>query len=137
MSKYFIVKAKCGHVGKSMFIPMNFAIYAENGKEAASVTRKMPGVKRDHPDAILSVTEITLEEYNTAKQLSKNDPYWQKENMGIKSNQIMFFPRLMFETRRNTEKTNKRESRKFRYRRASQYERSLCNDIAREYGLVV
>lgn len=33
--KYFMVIAKCGHVGRKNYIPVKFAVVAESGKEAA------------------------------------------------------------------------------------------------------
>jgi len=137
MTKYFIVKCKCGHVGKTMYLPMDFAIYAENAKEAALIARKKRGVKHDHPDAVISVNEVSVGEYFTALQLLKKDSYWKKDKNGIKTNQAEFFSRLEPETQRKAVYSNKIATRKFRYRKACQYEMSLSKDIASEYGLVI
>ena len=148
MRNYYIVTAKCGHVGKNMYIPLDFAIWAENAREAASIARQRPGVKCSHPDAILAVKKITKEEYYKVKQPLKDDFYWHKDAMSTKSNQAIFFTMLMPETthhavhkraisQRNIEKVNKIASRQFRYRKILQLERSLCSDIAREYGVSV
>ncbi len=53
--RYFIVTAKCGHVGRDNYIPIDFAVKAESASKAASYARDLPRVKHDHKDAILSV----------------------------------------------------------------------------------
>ncbi|MGN1295062.1 MAG: hypothetical protein ACI4U5_01505 [Bacilli bacterium] len=73
--KYFMVIAKCGHVGRKNYIPVKFAVVAESGKEAAKKVRQFPRVKHDHKDAILDVKCITLEEFLEIKEINDNDPY--------------------------------------------------------------
>ena len=73
--KYFMVIAKCGHVGRKNYIPIKFAVVAESGKEAAKKVRQFPRVKHDHKDAILDVRCITLEEFLEIKEINNNDPY--------------------------------------------------------------
>ena len=75
MNKYYSVTAKCGHVGKRYFIPIEFAIRAESAKEAARIARDMPRVKHNHKDAIQSVREISREEYIDLRQRNDSDPY--------------------------------------------------------------
>lgn len=75
MNKYYSVTAKCGHVGKRYFIPIEFAIRAESAKEAARIARDMPRVKHNHKDAIQSVREISREEYIALRQRNDSDPY--------------------------------------------------------------
>ena len=72
---YFMVIAKCGHVGRKNYIPVKFAVVAESGKEAAKKVRQFPRVKHDHKDAILDVRCITLEEFLEIKEINDNDPY--------------------------------------------------------------
>ena len=73
--KYFMVIAKCGHVGRKNYIPVKFVVVAESGKEAAKKVRQFPRVKHDHKDAILDVRCITLEEFLEIKEINNNDPY--------------------------------------------------------------
>ena len=73
--KYFMVIAKCGHVGKKNYIPVKFTVVAESGKEAAKKVRQFPRVKHDHKDAILDVRCITLEEFLEIREINENDPY--------------------------------------------------------------
>ena len=61
--KYYMVIAKCGHVGKKHYVPIKFAVIAEDGKEAAKMVRQFPRVKHNHKDAILSVNKIDYERY--------------------------------------------------------------------------
>lgn len=73
--KYFMVIAKCGHVGRKNYIPIKFAVVAESGKEAAKKVRQFPRVKHNHKDAILDVRCITLEEFLEIKEINDNDLY--------------------------------------------------------------
>ena len=73
--KYFMVIAKCGHVGRKNYIPIKFAVVAESGKEAAKQVRQFPRVKHSHKDAILDVRCITLEEFLEIKEINAKEPY--------------------------------------------------------------
>ena len=73
--KYFMVIAKCGHVGRKNYIPVKFAVVSESGKEAAKKVRQFPRVKHNHKDAILDVRCIKLEEFLEIKEINENDPY--------------------------------------------------------------
>ncbi len=72
---FYEVVAKCGHVGRSCYIPITFGIEAENGKEAAWKARYMPRVKHDHKDAILSVREIEEDRYLEINETYLEDLY--------------------------------------------------------------
>ncbi len=78
--KYFKVTAKCGHVGKGKYIPITFAICAENGKEAAAFARLLPRVKHDHKDAILNCEMVSYAEYYEILEKNNNDPYLHCKN---------------------------------------------------------
>lgn len=71
--KYYIVTAKCGHVGRGYYIPIDFPVKAESKTEAAKIARNFPRVKHHHKDAILDCREVSFEEYNTARV--KNQAY--------------------------------------------------------------
>ena len=75
--KYYAVTTKCGHVRKSRYVEVTFAIAAESGKEAAKIGRFMPRVKHDHPMAIVNVVKISYEEYLELKENNSNDLYLQ------------------------------------------------------------
>jgi hypothetical protein len=71
----YAVNAKCGHVGRHRYMPITFPVCAETRKEAAKVVRSFPRVKHDHKNAILSVRQISLSEYNELIDINNNDPY--------------------------------------------------------------
>ncbi len=73
--KYYIVTAKCGHVGRDYYIPIDFPIRAESRTEAAKIARNMPRVKHHHKDAILGCREVLFEEYKVVCEKNKTDAY--------------------------------------------------------------
>lgn len=73
--KYFQVTAKCGHLGRLRYIPINFAIYAENAHEAAQYAKRLPRVKKQCKDAILACVEITHEEYMALLDANRRESY--------------------------------------------------------------
>ena len=72
---YYEVIAKCGHVGKKHYIPVKFAVIAEDGEEAAKMVRDFPRVKHSHKDAILNVNKIDCERFQEIVEMNHNDPY--------------------------------------------------------------
>lgn len=77
---YYIIKVKMGHVGRNKYLPMDLAIKAKNGKEAAMIAKNHPGVKRNHKDWCLTIPKkVSLEKYLKQVEINKNDPYWNKE----------------------------------------------------------
>jgi hypothetical protein len=79
-NRYYIVTAKCGHVRKANYMPIDFPVVASNGKEAAAIARQLPRVKHDHKDAILRVREVSLDEYTRQSFINKNDPFLRISN---------------------------------------------------------
>ena len=73
--RYFMVTAKCGHVGKDFYIPIDFPIRADSAKEAAAAARSLPRVKHHHKDAILSVMEVSYADYEDLRYVNSFDPY--------------------------------------------------------------
>ncbi len=80
MNMYKVV-CKCGHVGRGNYVKIAFPVVAESKKEAAVIGRMIPRVKHHHKDAILSVVEITKEEYLMLEDMNKNDPYLKCKNI--------------------------------------------------------
>lgn len=72
---YYKVIAKCGHVGKKHYVPVKFAVIAEDSKEAAKMARDFSRVKHDHKDAILNVSKIDYERFQEIVEMNRNDPY--------------------------------------------------------------
>lgn len=77
---YYKVICKCGHVGRKHYVPIQFAIIAENGTEAAKIGRNLPRVKHQHKDAVLNVIKINYEDYLELKEINNNDPYLKCKN---------------------------------------------------------
>ncbi len=75
--RYFKVTAKCGHVGRSHYVPISFPVAASCGKEAAAIARWYPRVKHHHPDAIINCEEIDREQYGILLKANSLDPYLQ------------------------------------------------------------
>lgn len=79
--KYFAVECKCGHVGsKQYYIPITFAVMANDGREAANAARNFPRCKHHHKDCILSVEEISYAEYLKLLAANMEDPYLHCSN---------------------------------------------------------
>ena len=72
---YYLVTAKCGHVGKGKYREVDFPIIADSKKEAAQRCLTFPKVKRHLKNAISGVIEITSYEYNIKKEENSNDVY--------------------------------------------------------------
>lgn len=73
--KYYQVEAKCGHVGITNYIIIKFAIIANSKKEAAKIAREIPRVKHHQKDAIVSVEEISFEQYKYVLEDNQKDAY--------------------------------------------------------------
>ena len=75
--KYFMVTAKCGHVGRGFYYEGKFFTKAKSGKEAALKVRYFPRVKHDHKDAILSVIELDYINFVIGKIIMQDNPYFK------------------------------------------------------------
>ncbi len=113
LKKYFMVIAKCGHVGKKNYIPIKFAVAAESGKEAAKKAREYSRVKHDHKDAILDVKEINYEDFLEIREMNNNDPYL-KCHSRQEQNQIKGLEERMEIDNHNTKKEYDKVARKSR-----------------------
>jgi transposase len=71
----YVVTAKCGHVGKNKYIPIDFPIKAESMKEAAERIRNRPRVKHHHKDAILSIIKVDPEIFIQVVEANNSDLY--------------------------------------------------------------
>lgn len=111
--KYFMVIAKCGHVGRKNYIPIKFAVVAESGKDAAKKVRQFPRVKHNHKDVILDVRCITLEEFLEIKEINNNDPYL-KCHSRQEQNQIVNLAERMVADIHNVKQEFDKQARKDR-----------------------
>ena len=103
--RYFEVTAKCGHVGKGYYIPICFAIVAKDGKHAALITREKARVKHDHKDAILSVKQLTFEEFMILRSQNDADPYLHCKNIQQQRGIENLSDRLIPEKRKEQKRT--------------------------------
>jgi len=78
---YFLVEAKCGHVGRNYYILKKFPVRAVDGKTAAEIIRWTPRVKHHHKDAIRSCIKVTFKEYITWININRLDPYFASNNI--------------------------------------------------------
>lgn len=72
---YYLVKAKCGHVGRGKYIEKNFPIYANSKKEAARIVLNKARVKKHLKDAIISIIEINESDFIEYVEINSNDLY--------------------------------------------------------------
>lgn len=89
--KYFMVTAKCGHVGKNNYYKCTLFLKAENGRAAAKIARDCPRVKHDQKDAILSVTEIDSIVFEAGRELNHSIHYFTCESI---QEQRMYFSEI-------------------------------------------
>lgn len=113
--RYFEVEAKCGHVGKTNCVWIRFAIYAEDKKEAARITRQKRRVKRNHPDAIGYVKEIDFESFMVLKDENDADPYLHCKSKR-EQNQIEGFSARIEPDEFNIRKRKKKNTRNVEYK---------------------
>ena len=72
---YYLVYAKCGHVGKGNYLEVAFPVYAKTAHDAAQIVLKRPKVKKHLKNAITSVEEINYEDYLNELESFKNNEY--------------------------------------------------------------
>ena len=96
--KYYIVIAKCGHVGRRHYIPVAFGVCANSGKDAAARARFLPRVKHNFKDAILFVKEVDKGTYLKRRTINFYDLYLNiEDNTENKIVEHFLYPRLFDE----------------------------------------
>jgi len=126
MKKYFSVKTKCGHVGKYHCVWINFAIYAESAKEAASKVREIGRVKRHHKDFINSIEKLDFDTFMKLKAQNDADPYLHCKSVQEQRAIEGFEERIEldeYNIARRYQKTSKKESLGFRVKRSQTREK--------------
>jgi len=79
--KYFIVTARCGHVGgPKYYIPVDFPVRATTAAEAAERTRWFPRVKHHHVNAIIRVEKTDSETFYNLVAKNETSPYLSAKN---------------------------------------------------------
>lgn len=130
MKKYYSVKAKCGHVGRSKCIYIVFPVMAENGSEAATRVRKFGRVKHDHKDAIAEVNCISYSEYRLLKEQNKKDQYLHCHNIQDQRRIPNFDERIQDDQYLlSSEKEKDKKNLRYRQKRAKILERDFMRQI--------
>ena len=135
MKKYFSVKTKCGHVGKFHCVWIDFAVAAENAKEAAEKVKQYGRVKRHQKSCIESVAKIDFEDFMMLKAKNDADPYLHCKSVQEQRAIEGFEERIElddYNIARFSKKTTKKESLEFRVKRANAKEKSHKRAL-REY----
>ena len=73
--KYYLVDAKCGHVGARKYIVKTFPVVASSKSEAAAKIKRCNKVKKHLKDCIINVVEVTLNEFLIQKEMNLIDKY--------------------------------------------------------------
>ena len=113
--KYFEVKAKCGHVGRTSCVWIRFAVVAESRKDAAKKARMFGRVKHNHQDAIGYVKEIDFESFIVLKAENDADPYLHCKSKR-EQNQIEGFSARIEPDEFNIRKRKKKNTRNVEYK---------------------
>lgn len=73
--KYYLVLAKCGHVGRGNYMEVTFSILAESAHDAAQIVLKRPKVKKHLKNAITNVVEVEYDVYRKQLDVFNNNGY--------------------------------------------------------------
>lgn len=79
--RYFIVKTKCGHVGRFNCVWIDYAIVASDAKTAALYAKSKARVKKHHKDVIAGVREVNFESFMKQRAENDADPYLHCKNV--------------------------------------------------------
>lgn len=99
--KYYLVVVKCGHVRRSQYILKAFPIRAFDGKDAARIARNKARVKHDDKYAIVSVNELSKEQYDIEKKKFSEDNYHKVHSI---QEQRMLCPNIYLEVLKEEQK---------------------------------
>ena len=115
------------HVGKFRCVWIDFAVVAENAKEAAEKVKKYSRVKRHQKSCIESVTEIDFENFMILKAKNDADPYLHCKSIQEQRAVEGFEDRIEvdeYNIAKYSQKVTKKESLEYRVKRANAKEKS-------------
>lgn len=72
---FYLVTAKCGHVGNGLYVEKSFPVISDSRSEAAKKVLSFPRVKKQLKNAITSVINISKEDYEKYMDINSDDPY--------------------------------------------------------------
>ena len=116
--KYFLVTAKCGHVGNGKYLEIEFPVYAQSKKEAAQMCLKKPKVKKHLKNAITSVREVDLDVFNFARTEFSNNSYVRSHTKKEITDWLESVQELDFEKRWKKSFVNRNERILFRRKKS-------------------
>jgi hypothetical protein len=123
---YYIVTAKCGHVGNGRYILIDFAIRANTIHEATALARTLPRVKHDRKDAIVEAKEVTEETYEEAYARNAKDPYLLCRNsQDSRAAEALIESRVYPMSRKERKENSHDEKALFAQRKEKEFMRSL------------
>lgn len=83
--KYYLIKCKCGHVGRKQYLAITFPVAGIDMKTAIEKVRQFGGVKKDHKDWCLEKpVEIDKEQFLKEKEKIDKNPYYLRKTKKIK-----------------------------------------------------
>lgn len=124
MENYFKVVAKCGHVGRNYYYEGAFFVRAKSASNASVLVKKMPRVKHDHKDAIISVEIVDLQQYNEGVQAQLRNPYF---NCISAQQQSLYWDQICKHVKPETEL--QLQFRKYRYEPHLKYLKDSVNEM--------
>ncbi len=74
-NNYYLVTAKCGHVGNRKYVDICFPIVAKSAHDAAQVVLNRPKVKKQLKNAITNVVKIDYDTYLEERTLFTRNDY--------------------------------------------------------------
>ena len=137
LNNYYEVIAKCGHVGRKHYVPIKFAVIAENGREAAKKVREFGRVKHGHKDAILNVNKIDHERFKEINKVNDDDPYLKCHSKHEQKLIYNLEERLVYEPHTKIIKYDKKTRKErivYKIKKAKIQERLCWEDLDYDYA---
>lgn len=114
--RFFLIKVKLGHMGKTKYLPMTLPIKAYTLEEALIKARNHGGVKRDHLDWCLEKpVEVDYEEYKSVHEETYSDAYWEgdaRRNLSSYEARFIDEERYIEEQKEEERRVEKKKNRK-------------------------
>lgn len=79
--KYFVALVKSGHVGRKYYYEARFPVIAKSRKDAAGKCQTLARAKKGQKGMVISIDEITHEEYTIICEEEKRNPYKYCKNI--------------------------------------------------------
>jgi hypothetical protein len=107
----YIVTVKCGHVGNSHYMKIDFPITACTKKDAVIIAKSKGRVKRDHKDVILGIRAVSDQEFFKQQEINQKDPYLTIKSKHEQSSIQSLINERKIEEPRYSKRKDKRKNR--------------------------